>query len=36
MKARLFNEDKNEEYNDYKTTYMKLRDDLEENENNKE
>ena len=36
MKERLFNEDKNEEYNDYKTTYMKLRDDLEENENNKE
>ena len=35
MKERLFDSDKNNEYNDYKTNYMKLRDEPEESENNK-
>ena len=33
---RLLNQEKNDEYNDYKTTYTKLGDDAEDNENNKE
>ena len=32
---RLLNQEKNDEYNDYKTNYMKLRDEPEESENNK-
>ena len=35
MKEKFVNDDKTDEYNDYKTTYMKLRDDLEETDNNK-
>ena len=36
MKEKLFsNNNQNDEYNDYKTTYMKLRDDVEETDNNK-
>jgi hypothetical protein len=35
MKERLFDSDKNNEYNDYKTNYMKLMDEPEESENNK-
>jgi sodium/hydrogen exchanger-like protein 6/7/sodium/hydrogen exchanger 8 len=35
MKERLFDSDKNNEYNDFKPNYMKLKDDDEETDNNK-
>ena len=35
MKERLFDSDKNNEYNDYKTNYMKLHDDENETEDKK-